>query len=319
MKEGSRVRDRREDLRRLFSRVVDTLSRAGKKYAPLKFPTSYRERSIDLIAVGKDGKNAVLRIKSGSRITKEEAEDLRKASLALDSIPIAVSDDPSLYDNIIYEKEGVYLMNERTLDNLYNKPNEIIALYRKGDLYLVVNRDAIKRERARKEMSLGDASYALNLSRKMIYTYEKEGGMVTIETAEKLVNLFGTDAVMSVNHEMIREDFMNKARRKVEADATDVIKEIVEGGEAYKLRKSAPDYIVKGEDVETVIDATSKEFSLRKVVKKVTECVKLSEFAWSNVHLLVTPSRVEVVRDELSTQVSLNKIRLHKIRKSSEG
>ncbi len=317
MKESSRTRDRKEDLRRLFNRVVETLERAGKRYAPLKFPTSYRERSIDLIAIGNDGRNAVLRIKSGSRLTKEEAEDLRNASLALDSIPIAVSDDPSLYDNIVYEKEGVYLMNERTLENLYNKPNEIIALYRKGELYLVVNKDTIRKERARREMSLGDASYALHLSRKMIYTYEKKGGMVTIETAEKLVNLFGADAVMSVNHEMIREDFMSRTSKDADEESSGLVKEIVEAGEAYKLRKSAPDYIVKGEDVETVIDAT-EEFSLRKVVKKVTECVKLQHLAWRDVHILVPPGRVNVVKDELSTQVSLNKVRLHKIRKGPE-
>ncbi len=307
--------NRRGDLKKLFSRVVETLERSGKRYAILKFPSSYRNRSIDLIAVDGRGENVVLRLKSGAKISKEEAEDLIKASLALDSIPIAVSDDPTLYDNIIYEKEGVYLMNERTLDNLFNRPNEIITLYRKGDLYLVVNKDVLKRERQVKELSLSDASYMLNISRKMIYTYEKEGGMVTIETAEKLVNLFGSEAVSSVTHDVIKQEFLQKANRSIRGEPpSHVIKDIARDGHVYKLRKSAPDYLVKSEEVSSVIDATSREFSLRKVVRKATECVRLSQLAWRDVHVVVPSERADVVTDELSTQVSLNKIRLHKIK-----
>jgi len=311
MREGYR----KNNLGKLLSRVVDTLDRAGKKYALLKFPASYRERSIDLIAMDERGENVVLRVKSGSKITKEEAEDLMKASLALSSVPIAVSDDPSLYDNIIYEKEGVYLMNERTLENLYNKPNEIIALYKKGDLYLVVNKNFIREERLKHDLSLSEVSYLLKLSRKMIYQYEKEGGMVTIETAEKLVDVFGAGAVSSLSHEAIKENFMLRAEKVLKGEELELPKEISLEGKSFRLKKSAPDYIVKGANVSTVIDATQKDYSLKKVVKKTAECVKLSDLAWKDVHVVASPERAEAIADELSTEVSLNRIRLHKIRK----
>ena len=306
---------RKSSLSRLLSRVVDTLDKAGKKYAILKYPTNYRERSIDLIAIDDNGENIVLKIKSGSKITKEEAEDLMKASVALGSVPVAVSDDPSLYDNIIYEREGVYLMNERTLENLYNKPNEIIALYKKGDLYLAVNKKFIKEERLRHDLSLGEVSYLLKLSRKMIYQYEREGGMVTIETAEKLVDVFGAGAVSSMTHKSIRENFMLRGEKVLRSEELKLPEEISLRGRSFRLRKSAPDYIVKGIEVSTVIDATQEDYSLKRVVKKTAECVKLSKLAWKDVHIVASPERAEAIADELSTQVSLNRIRLHKIRK----
>lgn len=308
---------RKEDVRRLFNRIVSTLERIGKRYALLQFPSSYRERSIDFVTVGGGTENAVIRVKVGSRVSREEAEDLVKASLAFDSVPIVVSDDPSLYDNIIYEKEGVYLMNERTLENMYTKPNEIIALYRKGDLYLVADKDVIRERRAQKNLSLGDVSYLTNISRKMIYMYEKEGGMVAVETAEKLVNVFGADAVKSVTFKVIKSDFLKKANRFIDKSGSseNVLKVIEREGEVYGLRKSAPDYIISGEEVVTVVDATSKEgFSLRKVVKKVTECVKLSEVAHTDVQVLVTSERLPTVKDELSTRIDLSKVILHKVR-----
>jgi len=317
MKSGAPLKGK-EDLARLLKRVVDTLERTGKRYALLKFPTSYRERSIDLIAVDSAGENVVIRIKSSSKITREEAKDLINASLALDSIPIAISSDPLLFDNVIYEKEGIYLMNERTFENLYTKPNEIIALYRKGDLYLEVNKEFIKKERLKHELSLSDASYLLNLSRKMIYQYEKEGGMVTVETAEKLVDTFGAKAISPINHRVMRTEFVEKARREADITTPAILKKVVTG-KVYTLKKSAPDYIVRSERVSTVVDATGEDYSLRKVIKKVTECIKLSDMAWEDVHLMVSPERVNSVMDGLSTQISLNRIKLHKIRGSVEG
>ena len=318
MREGIK----KSNLGRLLSSVTDTLDRAGKKYAILKYPASHRERSIDLIAIDENGRNVVLRIKTGSRVTREEADDLIKASMALGSVPLAVSDDSLLYDNIVYEREGIYLMNERTLENLYNKPSEIIALYRKGDLYLVVNRNFIRNERLKHDLSLGEASYLLKLSRKMVSQYEREGGMVTIETAEKLVDLFGVGAVSSLTHEAIRNDFLSKAKNLLKGEEPKLPEEISLEGESFSLKKSAPDYIVKGDRVSTVIDATQRDYSLKKVIRKTTECVKLSELAWKEVHVVTSPERAKTIIDELSTEISLNRIRLHKIRKyltSSSG
>ena len=306
----------REEARRIFKRIVSTLERIGKKYALLQFPTSYRERSIDLVTVGGSGSDAVIRIKVGHKVSRDEAGDLSRASLALDSVPVVVSDDPSLYDNIVYEKEGVFLMNERTLENMYLRPNEIIALYRKGSIYLVADKEAIRESRAKRNMSLGDVAYLTNLTRKTIYMYEREGGIVSVETAEKLVDVLGSETVKSITLNVLKNEFLRKASKSVRGVDSGKVLEVLEpSGDVYPIKKSAPDYIVRGEEIVTVIDASSKDrFYLPKTAKKVEECVKLSELVDGEVKVLVTPERKEVLEDELSTKIDLNKIILQKVK-----
>ncbi len=306
----------REEARRIFKRIVSTLERIGKKYALLQFPTSYRERSIDLVTVGGSGSDAVIRIKVGHKVSRDEAGDLSRASLALDSVPVVVSDDPSLYDNIVYEKEGVFLMNERTLENMYLRPNEIIALYRKGSIYLVADKEAIRESRAKRNMSLGDVAYLTNLTRKTIYMYEREGGIVSVETAEKLVDVLGSETVKSITLNVLKNEFLRKASKSVRSVDSGKVLEVLEpSGDVYPIKKSAPDYIVRGEEIVTVIDASSKDrFYLPKTAKKVEECVKLSELVDGEVKVLVTPERKEVLEDELSTKIDLNKIILQKVK-----
>ena len=306
----------REEARRIFKRIVSTLERIGKKYALLQFPTSYRERSIDLVTVGGSGSDAVIRIKVGHKVSRDEAGDLSRASLALDSVPVVVSDDPSLYDNIVYEKEGVFLMNERTLENMYLRPNEIIAFYRKGSIYFVADKEAIRESRAKRNMSLGDVAYLTNLTRKTIYMYEREGGIVSVETAEKLVDVLGSETVKSITLNVLKNEFLRKASKSVRSVDSGKVLEVLEpSGDVYPIKKSAPDYIVRGEEIVTVIDASSKDrFYLPKTAKKVEECVKLSELVDGEVKVLVTPERKEVLEDELSTKIDLNKIILQKVK-----
>ena len=306
----------REEARRIFKRIVSTLERIGKKYALLQFPTSYRERSIDLVTIGGSGSDAVIRIKVGHKVSRDEAGDLSRASLALDSVPVVVSDDPSLYDNIVYEKEGVFLMNERTLENMYLRPNEIIAFYRKGSIYFVADKEAIRESRAKRNMSLGDVAYLTNLTRKTIYMYEKEGGIVSVETAEKLVDVLGSETVKSITLNVLKNEFLRKTSKSVRSvDSGKVLEVLESSGDVYPIKKSAPDYIVSGEEIVTVIDASSKDrFYLPKTAKKVEECVKLGELVDGEVKVLVTPERKKVLEDELSTKIDLNKIILQKVK-----
>jgi len=306
----------REEARRIFKRIVSTLERIGKKYALLQFPTSYRERSIDLVTIGGSGSDAVIRIKVGHKVSRDEAGDLSRASLALDSVPVVVSDDPSLYDNIVYEKEGVFLMNERTLENMYLRPNEIIAFYRKGSIYFVADKEAIRESRAKRNMSLGDVAYLTNLTRKTIYMYEREGGIVSVETAEKLVDVLGSETVKSITLNVLKNEFLRKASKSVRSvDSGKVLEVLESSGDVYLIKKSAPDYIVRGEEIVTVIDASSKDrFYLPKTAKKVEECVKLSELVDGEVKVLVTPERKKFLEDELSTKIDLNKIILQKVK-----
>ncbi len=320
---SAETRNRRKKLRMLLERVVNILETTGKRYTILRFPSSYRERSIDLIAVGGDAADVIIRVKIGAGVSKDEAHDMLKASLALDSIPVVISDDPELYDNIIYEKSGVYVMNERTLENMYLKPTELIALYKKGELYLSVNREKLNEAMQRRLMSISELSYLTNISRRTVFKYKKEGGMVTVEKAEKLVSAVGEDVVESINFDIIAKDIQERMRelgsclRKALSNPR-LERRLREWGEVYDIRKSAPDYIVSGEEIQVVVDATPpSRNTLKDVVKKTVECVKLVDVVQreikASVSVIASQENVSLVKDEISSYVNLNKVSIEKL------
>lgn len=316
-------RNRRRKLRMLLERVVNILEATGKRYTILRFPSSHRERSIDLIAVGGDAADVIIRVKIGASVSKDEVHDILKASLALDSVPVVISDDPELYDNIVYEKSGVYIMNERTLENMYLKPTELIALYKKGELYLTINREKLNEAMQRKMMSISELSYLTNISRRTVFKYKKEGGMVTVENAEKLVSVVGEDVVESIGFDIIAKDIQERMRelglclRKALSNPR-LEQHLREWGEVYDIRKSAPDYIVSGEEIQVVVDATSpSRNTLKDVVKKTVECVKLVDVVRreikASVSVVASRENELLVKDEISPYVNLNKVSIEKL------
>ncbi len=315
MSYGSRTPARRR-LKAFVEKVVNILDAAGKKYAILRFPSSYRERSIDLIAVGGDKADLIIRVKSSSAVSRDEVNDIVKASAALDSIPVVVSDDPNLYDNIVYERCGIYVMNERTLENMYLRPSEIVALYRKGELYLYVNKEALEREMNERSMSTSEVSYLTNISRRSIYRYRREGGMITIESAEKLVSIVSKDVIESIRFEHIARELRDRVReaRLTEHVNPKLERKLLREGIVYDLRKSAPDYLVAGESTKAVVDATSlKRRPVRDVVRKTVECVKISDITGINVDIVTSSENSNVIIDELSTTINLNKVNIEKL------
>ncbi len=315
MSYGNRTPARRR-LKAFVEKVVNILDAAGKKYAILRFPSSYRERSIDLIAVGGDKADLIIRVKSSSAVSRDEVNDIVKASAALDSIPVVVSDDPNLYDNIVYERCGIYVMNERTLENMYLRPSEIVALYRKGELYLSVNKEALEREMNERSMSSSEVSYLTNISRRSIYRYRREGGMITIESAEKLVSIVSKDVIESIRFEHIARELRDRVReaRLTEHVNPKLERKLLREGIVYDLRKSAPDYLVAGESTKAVVDATSlKRRPVRDVVRKTVECVKISDITGINVDIVTSSENSNVIIDELSTTINLNKVNIEKL------
>ncbi len=308
---------RRRKLKVLVDRVVNILNSAGKKYVIIRFPSSHRERSIDLIAVGGCAADVIIRVKMDSVVSRDEANDILKASLALDSVPIVVSDDPELYDNIVYERSNVYVMNERTLENMYLKPTELITLYRKGELYLSVNKDALQEEMRRRMLSIGDISYLTRISRRTIHKYRSEGGMITIESAEKLVSAVGERVIESISFKHIAESVKLRVKECgiVKSSENPKLEErLLSEGEVYDLRKSAPDYLISGEELKAIVDATPmRRRALRDVVRKTIECVKMSEVLGIDVNVVTGRENAELVKDELSTAVSLNRVNLEKL------
>jgi len=322
-KVGSARKDR---VRKLYNDVVNILKYSNKDFITISFPTSHRERSIDVITYSDEKTvNMVVRVKDRSFVSKDEVKDLVKASLAFNAVPLVVSEDQQVYDNIVFEREGVYVLNERTLNNLLSNREELITLYKKGELYLKVDKDKFLESRLKRNLSLNALAYLTNISRKTLEAYEKRGGNVTIETAEKLVAVLGEDIIKAVTLEYIHEDFKEKQQETL-IDLTPKLQETIRKGlekvvdlnrsevRVYDLRKSAPDYLIRNDELIATVNAVDfSRYGLKEITIKILECLKLSELTDAEVSVLVDKDKAHLLEESLSALGKSSKIELIKL------
>lgn len=297
--------------RKALEKIKIVLKYEGLKYTQLTYPSKYRERSIDIVAVT-DRESILVRVKPKPSVDREEASDLLKASKALNALPIIISPSPQIKDDVVYEKEGVFVMNERTFENMVSGSEELIALYRRGEYLFKVNKEELMRLRER-GYSLGDIAHAGGVSRRSAYKYSTEGGLVTINVALRLAEAFGESVVEGIRLETLREIFAGRGK-DVGCDETpkEIYKAVsrdIEPSNAlmiYRIKKSAPDYltvVLEKPERTAVIDATNlRKVAFRDAVRKTEETLKMAEVASiKEVDLLVTNELRSKFADELST------------------
>ena len=89
-------------------------------------------------------------------------------------------------------------------------------------------------------------------------------------------------------------------------------------GDVYEIKKSAPDFIISGEDeVAVYVDAVlnKQKYTLRDVVRKTMESIKISSILErSTAGIMLSSSNEEVIKDELSSYVDMNKVNIVRIK-----
>ncbi|MFN3268934.1 MAG: helix-turn-helix domain-containing protein, partial [Zestosphaera sp.] len=273
--------------------------------------TKYRERSIDMVANSKEHGALIIRVKDLMHVNRNEAQDLIKSSLALNAIPFVVSEAPEVYENIVIEREGVYLVNLKTFQNMYSSEEDLIALYRRGELFVKVDSEVFSRKRTELRHTLTSLSSLLNISRKTLETYEKRGGNITIETAEKLASVLGEEVIKPISVKDLREEFVSKSVKEqqefVSSESIHVrtnLKKLfnVDESKIYEIKRSAPDYIIKDKETLITVDVTrSRDYSMREILIKTGECLKFSRITEAGVRVVTDDAeRAKVIKDNLS-------------------
>lgn len=303
----------RETLKRLYKGVSDVLEKMGFKYETINFPVKYRERSIDIVANSEEHGVLIIRIKDLMHVNRNEAQDLVKSSLALDAVPFVVSEAPEIYENIVIEKEGVYVISLETFQNMYSDKDSLIALYKKGELFVKVDSESFSKKRSELKYTLTSLSSLLNISRKTLETYEKRGGNITIETAERLASTLGDDVVRSISVKDLKEEFTNKSIKKsrgfVDSDVIRIktnLKKLldinIDENKIFEIKRSAPDYIIKDRETLMTVDATRfRGYSVREALIKTSECLKFSRITEAGVRVVTDDAeKAKIIKDNLS-------------------
>ncbi|MEM0289185.1 MAG: helix-turn-helix domain-containing protein [Metallosphaera sp.] len=254
----------------IFGDVLSVLNREGVSYTIVDYPEKNR-KSIDIIAKNKQ-RRFLIKI-SVERTSKDETKDLRNFSAVVGDIPILVTEDTE--EDIAIGKDNVVGLSVEGLAKAIR--GERIYIYRtRGGIFIKIRSDVLRRKRTEMNYSMGDLSKLLGVTRKTIYDYENGESDVSIEVAEKLIDLFGEEVIGDVCENMIPKLEVDENQRS-ETISARIAKNLTEAGFASTSIKFAPVDVVaskKSKKVLITVEPKSQELlekKLREALKVATE------------------------------------------------
>jgi len=317
MKSKNRVRgfdDRKYETRLLLESVKAVLIRNGFTFEILNYPTSYRERSIDIVAVRGDEKFLIRIRLNVKNINKEEVNDLTKAASAIDAIPVIVNNEET-YENVVHEREGIYVMSDRTFNKILRGSSDVFITFKKGEFFIKINPKKLEQLRAALGLSLGELALRAGVSRRMVFDYERGVSNVTLEVAERLVEILGEDIIEPITIESLKSN-MVKSASDSDCECTNLLNTMgldFPNTLIYRISRSAPDYIVSvgnGDELKFVVNVDDiSKVTIKDAVRKILESEKLTRLTRSEIIALLRRDLRDVIIDELSThKVNINRI-----------
>ncbi|MEM3515675.1 MAG: helix-turn-helix domain-containing protein, partial [Saccharolobus sp.] len=174
---------------KIVDEVIDTLEAKKYDYTLINYP-EHNRKSIDLII---NSKGSTLVKMSEGKVTKDEISDLKKISIATHSPSLIVTNSEE-EDIVSIKAENVFAISSYGFKKMLN--GEKIFLYRtRGGIFIKIRHDVLRRKREDMGYSIGDLAKFLGVSRKAIYDYERGDADVSLEVADKLIDIFGEDII----------------------------------------------------------------------------------------------------------------------------
>jgi putative transcriptional regulator len=135
----------------------------------------------------------------------DQAEQLKRLSRLVSGYPLLIGDrtrTERIEDDVVHERYSLPAINAETLKMILQNAALPLIYGTKGGYYVEIDGDALRAERMRRELSLGQLAELAGVSRESIYAYE-HGGSATVETAMALVDILGANLVRPV--EILRD------------------------------------------------------------------------------------------------------------------
>jgi putative transcriptional regulator len=178
--------------------TIDELASILKKkefsYSIIEYPE--KKKSVDIIAKNDkniEGKTLVLKVSDKKH--NKILNDLKKLAEVSNALPIVVNDE--VEEEVVSERDNVLVMNKYTLEKMI-EGEKLFLMRTRGGIFVKINSKVLKQKRQEKGMSLGTLAEKLGVSRISIYDYEKEDSYVSLEVAERLVELFGEEVIGNI-------------------------------------------------------------------------------------------------------------------------
>ncbi|HWQ16696.1 MAG TPA: helix-turn-helix domain-containing protein [Sulfolobales archaeon] len=275
MRRTSSARDERIEV--ILRKTLDILKKHSMDADIIEYPRGER-RSVDIVV----NKRIIIKIgRDASEISREEIEDLKLASKMLDSAAVIISEtylNEDLEPGVVMDRSDISVMDPETLD-LYLSNDKVAIYYKRGHFFVKIDGDALHRKRVERMLSLGELAEIIGTSRKAVYEYERESMDPSIETAQKLIELFGEEIVSRIDLYELTEryvySYVNKIL-KIHAQEDPMLRKMYEMGiEAVKLKRTAPDIVGRIEDQKTALVIQRERGDDKEIVEKIINTIKI--------------------------------------------
>ncbi|BBG26609.1 helix-turn-helix domain-containing protein [Sulfuracidifex tepidarius] len=249
--------------------ILELLASRDYKFSVITYPDTNR-RSIDIVVEGRNRK-FLLRVPS-ERAGKDELKDLKKIASATDSTAMIVTEDAE--DDIVNRIDRVYGVSPYALERALE--GEKLYIYKtRGGIFIKIKHDLLKEKREEMGISIGELAKSLGVSRQAIYDYEKGDSDVTVEVAEKMLEIFGDDIIGNVfdeicHHELQDDDVSTHDNTKAKIS----ISLRKKGFNVINLKLAPADVIATTDKKRLIISIEPKDSN--KAFKKFYDAKKLT-------------------------------------------
>ncbi|BDB97809.1 helix-turn-helix domain-containing protein [Saccharolobus caldissimus] len=288
---------------RIMDKVIDLLELKKCGYTIIEYP-EHNRKSIDMIV--NTNEPTIVKI-SEDKITKDEIADLRKIAASTRSASLIITNEEE-EDIVSVKADNVFAMSPEGFRKIMN--GEKIFLYRtRGGIFIKIRHDLLRHKREEMGYSIGDLAKFLGVSRKAIYDYEKGDSDVSLEVAEKLIDIFGEDIIGDIIKDSIKEfkeiedeeQSIEPSSDNFKAKLMYMLKE--NGLKVLSLKLTAIDLIVRSNrnNKKYLLAIENKDYN--KSLKKFYEAKKIASYTNSELLIIARSSRALKDYEELGYKI----------------
>jgi putative transcriptional regulator len=205
----------------------------------------------------------------------ELAGDLKELSTMFSAYPLLIGEKTrhfNLEDGVLHHRYGVNAVNLRTFMDIFSEGVYPAINSMRGGYYVRIDGEKLKEIRNQENISVGELSEHLGVSRSMVYSYENSGFGMTLSTVIRLEEFLDEPLALPL------EVFIIPSSEKRNIDLKDPqriafskLEKI--GFEIHPIRRAPFDAVTKGDDelMITKLDRTPKKTLKEiRVVKDVS-------------------------------------------------
>lgn len=152
-------------------------------------------------------------VEDASLVSRSMSEEIRAMGDFFDALPVISADKihgEKVEEGVVYSRHRVAVLSRKTLDDILNKKTEDPLVHMsRGGIYVKVRGDTLRKLREKRGLSRSDVASKLRVSSRMVAMYEENLSDVTLEVAERLENLFGSEVFERLSLEALRKIFLD--------------------------------------------------------------------------------------------------------------